>query len=133
MSSRQLIAPERPDEILQAIERLDNPDLETVARRTLEIQAERRAPHLSARETELLSQINTGASDETWERYNNLKRKRDSGSLATAEHQEIADLYDVIELLHARRISAVVELAQLRKQPVEEVMDSLGLVSPGCE
>ena len=133
MSATQSAIPDRPNEILQAIERLSNPDLDSVLQRAQELRAERMAPHLSVRETELLTQINEGASDETWARYRDLRSRRDSPAFTASEHQELLDLYDVIELQHSRRISAVVDLAQLRKQSVEELMDILGLVSPGCE
>lgn len=133
MASAQSPVLEQPDEILQAIARLSNPELESVVQRALEIRAERSVPHLSVRESELFAQINEGASEATWNRYRELRAKRDGAPLTPAEHEELLELYDTIELQHARRLRAVIELAQLRNEPVEELMDSLGLNSPGCE
>ncbi|HLJ54127.1 MAG TPA: hypothetical protein VKT77_03755 [Chthonomonadaceae bacterium] len=133
MDSSQQSVLDRPDDIVRAIERLDNPDLDTVVERALRIRAERNAPHLSARETELFSQINQVADEATWDRYRDLRSRRESPDFTRQDLEELTNLYDTIELQHARRIRAVIELAQIRKLPVEELMDRLGLVSPGCE
>jgi ABC-type tungstate transport system permease subunit len=77
--------------------------------------------------------INQGTDEATWARYRNLRSRRDEATFTVAEQDELTNLYDAIELQHARRIRAVIELAQLRRQPVETLMDRLGLASPGCE
>jgi hypothetical protein len=133
MMSKESSVLEQPEAIVKAIERLSNPDLDTVVRRAIEIRAQRNAPHLTEHETRLFAQINEGAPAEAWARYHDLRAKRVTTPLTAAEQQELVDLYEAIELQHAGRIRAVIELAQLRGEPVERLMDQLGLVSPGCE
>ena len=93
-------------------------------------QSHRRANNerrISPSETELLLQINQSLSGITWARYHELVAKRKAETLTKNEQQELIDLTDQIEIANAQRISYLVELAQLRKTPLDALMNELGL------
>src|SRR5712691_9497072 len=56
------------------------------------------SPVLPSRdESELLQQINQGLPSATWQRYHELKRKRDARTLTPDEHAELLALTDEVE------------------------------------
>lgn len=89
-----------------------------------------RTPHLSVRETELLSAINRGLSPEAWERYRHLIAERRAETLTLEDQEALIAFSDQIEEANVRRTECLVELAQLRGIPLEELLDQLGLRSP---
>jgi hypothetical protein len=62
-----------------------------------------------------------------------LVEKRDDETITEGEWQELAALTDRLELLHADRLGALVELAKLRGVPLDEVMSQLGIQFPDSE
>lgn len=107
---------------------------ERYARHMLEEQLHRErqtdVSRLPRSEAELLDQVDLGVSSETWDRYYALIGKRDDGTLTGEEHGELIGLSDGIEVANARRIGALVELANLRGTTLDELMDALGIVKP---
>lgn len=85
--------------------------------------------HLSAAEAELLQQINLGLSSDLWSEYHTLIDKRHAETLTADEHQRLIELSDQIEALNVERIQALVRLATLRQQSLEDVKVSLGIKS----
>lgn len=83
-------------------------------------------------ETDLLQQINIGFSAETWTLYHTLISKRHAETLSPEEHQHLIQLSDRLEKLNAVRIQALIQLANLRNQPLSELMETLG-ISPDPE
>lgn len=75
----------------------------------------------------LLQLINRGLSAEAWSRFHNLIQKRDDHTITDAELDELIELTDSIELAHARRMEALVELAILQHKPLEVLMEELGI------
>jgi hypothetical protein len=93
---------------------------------------------LSARESELLTKICIGLSDDLWSRYRFLRSRLGEDKLSSAERTELLSISNAIELANAVRMRHLVELADLRKIPLEQLMDQLGLgngreVSGGLE
>ena len=82
---------------------------------------------LPSPEAGLLKQINQGFSDTWWEHYHQLIQKRQESLLTTTEHRELIRLADQVERLEAKRLRALVQLADLRKQPLTTLMKELGL------
>ena len=82
---------------------------------------------LSSRESELLGKIGIGLSDEEWRRYRELRSKSDADTLTAPERTEILAMADRIERANAARMGYMVELAALRRVPLEQLMDQLGL------
>jgi len=118
------------DEIISAMARLSLPELEQVFGQVLALQAERRAAHLSADESTLLIRLSQGLPEELRERLLALRAKREEGTITDAEYEELTQLIDRAEELHAERMAALVELAKLRGVSLPVLMDQLGIRFP---
>lgn len=93
----------------------------------------RESRSLPSAEAQLLQQINTGFDEEEWSLYRALIARRRVGTLQPDEQQELIRLTDRLEQANARRIGALAELAQIRQIDLDELMDELGIQSPGYE
>lgn len=82
-------------------------------------------------EARLLREINQGFPEAVWLRYRELKTKRDARTLSDPKQQELRQLTNDIKLRNARRLEQVMELARLRRQPLDDVLDELGIRDPG--
>src|SRR5262245_66029507 len=82
-------------------------------------QTDREDVSLSNTETDLLQQINLGLSEETWQQYHLLLAKRRSEMLSPVEQERLIQITDEIEIANARRMSALVKLAQYRETSLE--------------
>jgi hypothetical protein len=127
MAVVQINAQLTPDDILEAVKQLSNSELETFTRQVQLIRAQRKTPHLSQRETELLKQINAGVPEVILRPYQTLKAKLEDETLTEAEQAELARLVYEMEKFDVERLSWLIELAQLRNQTVPELIDALGL------
>ena len=85
---------------------------------------------LDAVETKLFERINTALPTETRRRYDELVKKCRSNRISKADHAELLRLTDVVEIAHADRIAAVVELEKYRGVDFDELLDDLGLRTP---
>ena len=86
---------------------------------------------LSAEETQLLQEINRGLPESEWLRYRHLIGKRNAETLTPAEHGELIELSDEIEVIHAERLEAlrlnrrgVVNLRRLMQRPIGTAGDT---------
>ena len=118
------------EQIMAAMTQLSLPELERVHERVLRLQAERKVPHLSAEETQLLKRINQGVSLASRERRAALQAKRESGTIIDGEYEELTNLVLKAEELHAERMEAVSKLARLRGVGLLKMMEQLGLSFP---
>jgi hypothetical protein len=116
--------------ILTTVRQMPIAELEQLVDQVIAIRAERVAPHLTADESALLARINKGLSQEDGARMRALIEKRDDETITTEEWQELAALTDRLELMHANRLAALVELAKLRGVTLDEVMSQLGIQFP---
>jgi hypothetical protein len=106
-------------------------ELESYALKLLQQQLQpSSAVSLAPTESELLQQINLGLSPETWGQYEVLIAKRQSETLTPEEHRILIAISDQIEKANARRIEALIALANLRKTSLEIVMRDLGVEAP---
>lgn len=85
------------------------------------------ARSISHTETQLLQKINQSVSDATWRRYRHLIMLRRQERLSEKEYEELLQISDAIEKYHAQRMESLVELATLRGQPLDQVMNDLGI------
>lgn len=85
------------------------------------------APHLSPRESELLTAINRGLPPDTAERYRLLMVRRREEGLSADEYRELLRLTDEAESLQAQRIEHLSELAHIRSKPLGALLDELGI------
>jgi hypothetical protein len=79
------------------------------------------------REAELLKKVHLKFPDEFWERYHELRSKLDDQTLTAAERREMIGISDRLERANARRMRYVVQLANLRGVPLEQLMKQLGI------
>jgi len=77
-----------------------------------------------------LIRINQGFPEGLRERLATLRRKREDEVITDAEYEELTRLTDRAEELHAERMAALVELAQLRGISLSVLMDQLGIHFP---
>jgi hypothetical protein len=78
-------------------------------------------------EAELIQQINIGLSPSDWQQYHALIAKRQAETLTQTEHQQLVATSDRLEKLNVQRIQSLIQLANLRHQPLPELMQSLGI------
>jgi hypothetical protein len=86
--------------------------------------------NLSETETGLLQQINLGLSQSTWQHYHELIKKRRAETLTPDEQKQLIEITDELERANARRMSALVKLAQYRQIPLEALIAELGIKAP---
>jgi hypothetical protein len=118
------------DELVQAANRLNEPDLDQLIDRVMVLRAKRKSPILSQAETELLLVINEGIPPNLHQRYQTLVEKRNAETLTNEEYQVLLDLSDRIEVLAAQRAAALLKLAELRQITLMQLMDDLGIQAP---
>ena len=115
------------EELLQEVSRLNGPALDKFLDRVLMLRAERRAPHLSKQETELLETINYRRPPEAQARFDLLVTRRRANKIISAELAELLTMTDQSEMLAAERVRAVMDLAQLRGVSFDEMLRQLGM------
>jgi hypothetical protein len=118
------------EQIISAVSHLSLPELEQVLDHVLALQAERKAAHVSAAESVLLDRINQGLPAALRERIACLRAKREDESITDAEYEELTQLTDQAEDLHADRMAALVDLARCRGVGLAVLMDQLGIHFP---
>ena len=118
------------EQIISALSHLSLPELEEVFDHLLALQAERKAPHLSASESALLLRVNQGLPSELRDRITLLRTKFEDGSITDAEDDELTRLIDQAEQLHVERMAALGELSKLRGVRLPVLMDQLGIHFP---
>ncbi len=118
------------EQLIRAVERLPQEELETFVAQIVALRAQRVASHLSKEETALLLLINAGISPDVQRRFNDLVTKRQTETISSAELTELIQITDVIEQQDTQRLAALIELAQLRHTSVPQLVDTLGIRSP---
>jgi len=119
-----------PQEIFTAIEQLEPDEAEQLARRVLQMQAQRKAQNLSAREENLLQEIYREKRPGFESRFIELNAKRRDWNLSPEEHAELLQLNDESEAFTLRRLHALAELAQIKGVKLPALMKQLGLQAP---
>jgi hypothetical protein len=118
------------NDILNGISQLDVKELESFFNRVGTLLAHRKTRHLSERESQLLSEINTGLPDEHRKKYLALKEKRQTGTLSDSELKDLISMTEEIEQVGVRRLENLAELAKLRGVEVRDLMKQLGIQAP---
>lgn len=118
------------DHLLAGVAQLETPDLERFTEQVSQLLAQRKVSSLPAQETELLLQINQGLSPETQQRYDQLQAKLQAETISAAEYQDLLTLIDTVEQADAKRLEALMNLAQLRQVFLPDLMAQLGIQPP---
>jgi hypothetical protein len=82
---------------------------------------------LSAEETRLFELINKGFPDDFWQRLRALDQKRKRAILSEPERQELVELTAQLETANVERMAALAELAAIRDQDIDALMEELEL------
>ncbi len=121
------------EKLIEAAGQLSQPELERFISQVLALQAQRKAPSLSAEESALLMTINSGLSEEMYESYRKLIEKRREGHLTEEEHSDLLRISDENENRQAERLEALVKLARLRNTSLNELMSTLAIKPANVE
>ncbi len=116
-----------PEQLLREVDRLDESQLRSFVAEILYRTAQRLAPVLDRRESELLEEINRGLPPESETRYRELIAERQAETLTAAGLEELKSLTDQAEKLQAERMAHLVSLAQLRGVSLTDLMTELGI------
>ena len=101
--------------------------IQTMLSEKLGSHSETSAGQLSIQEAQLMQQINRGLAESEWQQYHTLSVARRDARLSDAGQQELIALTDRLERLNAERMSALIELARLRKTSVQTLAHELGV------
>ncbi len=115
------------EDLLKAVEQLNQADLEEFVSQVIALQAQRKAAKLSQSEAGLLIKINQGIPAQMQNHYEKLIAKREAEKLSNEEYQELLQLTEQIEKLQAQRIEYLAELARIRGMPLTILMENLGI------
>ena len=77
------------------------------------------------KESELLKNAHLDLPFTFWEKYLELKRKRQQETLTPIEQQELINLSDQLETANASRMPYLIELAQVRNIPLETLLQQI--------
>jgi hypothetical protein len=126
------IAPDLESRLLQeaAKQGVDPSEFVAAAVRARLHSDSKTAPCLDAEQSRLVEDINRGLSESKWNRYYALIAKRQQGLLTEDEYAELVATSHDIEVLNARRMQCLAELARLRGTNLSDLLDQLGIVPP---
>jgi hypothetical protein len=128
MPTLEVRVPLSQEELLRAAEQLDDAEIDEFTRSVAALRARRHTPALTRRESELLTEVNSGLPAAALTRYGALLKRRDDESMTVEEYDELLRLSDEVEEKNARRWSAVSDLAQLRGVSLPELAEDLGIL-----
>lgn len=114
-------------DILKIVDQLEINDLDNLLDKVLKLRAKKIAPSLSKKESSLLSIVNKPLPKKMQARFNILNQKRKSETLSSAEHEELIKITNRFEGLNVNRLKALGALSKIRKVPVRQLMEQLGI------
>ncbi len=115
-------------DILSGISTMDTRELEQFLKEVAHILVKRKAKTLSKKESELLTIINKPLlANKKQKRFNLLYQKLRGESLTEKEHEELMGLNSQQEAKAVERLRALVELSQIRKLSLDELLVQLGI------
>lgn len=113
------------EELLRAIGKLSQLELDQFMQRAMALRAQRQSPSLLRTEAELLQRINRALPREIQRRYDTLSEKRKAETLTPQEYEELLTLTNQVEAFEAQRVAYLGELAQLRQVSLSELLGQL--------
>lgn len=120
-------------QVISAVQTMPLDELEQLVSNVLAVRAERIAPHLSGEESKLLQMIQKTLPKKHLLRMKELQNLRDNDKLSTTGFAELARLIEKLEIIHAEKMKAVSDLADLRGVTLQTAMKQIGLNLPDYE
>jgi DNA repair photolyase len=114
-------------DLLQAVQQLSQPELEQFIEQIIQVKAQRIAPSLSTKESELLIKINQDLPQELRYLYQNLIEKRNQEILTESEYQQLLELTEQVEKYQAQHLEYLTQLAQMRQLSLTNLITQMGL------
>jgi DNA repair photolyase len=114
-------------DLLQAVQQLNQAELEQFIEQILQVKAQRIAPSLSINESELLIKINQDLPQELRHIYQTLMEKRNQEILTESEYQQLLELTEQVEKYQAQRLEYLTKLAQMRQLSLTNLITQMGL------
>lgn len=109
-------------QVISAVQTMPLDELEQLVSNVLAVRAERIAPHISGEEGKLLRIIQKTFPKKSLLRMKELQALRDLGKLSQKGFAELAGLIEKLEIVHAERMKAVADLADLRGVTLNRAM-----------
>lgn len=116
-------------ELIENAARLDAGEFDHFFNKVLTLRAQRDTLVLSKEESNLLKKINHGFPAEKWRRLDLLNEKVEDGELTEAEQTELEMLIESYEKYTTKRVKYLGQLASIRRVPLQELMQQLGIWS----
>lgn len=120
----------KTDKVLNGIAQMNLSDIEEFLSQVSNVLAKKKAPNLSARESELLLAINKPWTDKKTARFKILIKKLQDETLSEKEHTEYMKLVNERQDRSIERLKNLIELAAIRNISVSELSEQLGIHSP---
>jgi DNA repair photolyase len=114
-------------DLLEAVQQLNQPELEQFLQQVLQFHAQKIAPSLSTKESELLIKINQDLPQELRDLYQILLEKRDRETLTESEYQQLLESTEQVEKYQAQRLEYLTQLAQIRQLSLTNLIAQMGL------
>ena len=121
------------ENLLKAVQQLSISELEEFMQNIIAFRAQKLAPNLSKRESELLLKINDTLDKDIQRRYQLLINKREDESLTENEYQELLALTDEVEKYQAQRLKYLAELSILQGCSLSKLINKLGIIPTANE
>ena len=112
-------------QIISSVQAMPLDELEKLVGNVLAVRAERIAPHISGEESKLLEKSQKTLSKKSRMRMKELQILRDKNELSPEGFTELAKLIEKLEIIHAERMSAVSDLAELRGVTLQTALQQM--------
>ena len=109
-------------EILEGISKLEIDELELFLKEVSGILAQKKNKTTTKREATLLKKIKSDYPEKLKKQYQLLHSKMESGEITEKEQKELIELSDQFEAMDAKRLQYLLELSELRGQPLNLIL-----------
>lgn len=114
------------ENLLNAIAQMPESEFNRFVERAKQLRTKRKG-RFSDEEADLIHKINTIYSAEKRQRYDELYDKFKQETITPKERKELLKLSDEFEMLNAKRLEYLGELARMRGQTLKDVIKDLGM------
>jgi hypothetical protein len=113
------------EDLLKSVSTLESSEIIQFMQEMGRIVAARKVKSLSERETELLKAINESIPTKLQVSYESLMLKLNNESISDDEHKDLLKLVAKMEAKKGKKVEYMMELAQLRKISLKELVQQL--------
>ena len=118
------------NKLIEAVRQLDSTELDKFQKQVAQLRVSKHTTSLSKEESDLLLKINSISTPQSDTHYQKLLAKRQDENLTESEYQELIALSDQYEHQNVERIKHLVQLVEIRKVSLTNLMDQLEIPQP---